>query len=384
MIFLKDVIAFEPLYGRLVVGTAQDIVAAVSPCKKIMVAALEADYLFNGIKIKNLLEENGIEVSALSLDSFALSYFDESGFSGFDCIVAVGERAVVDFARRYADGIKVVFIPTTLDFYYAFSPFITDATSGLIKKRAEKLPDKVLFDTDIIKRLKLKHLADGFSTVASSAFWKIDYFFSCLIDGKADVATPFIDGALGELKRLPKKPYETIIKCQIYLSAAVYAAPDVDFCADRYMAHVLSAFKDLPYAESRFFSVGYIVKFYERILSKNISLNLIAPDYNRTVKALADVMKVDENVVYDAYKPFGEDVFYNGLLKLYESGAYKRATETSKIIDNYKKVYDTIYKGRHKRVDVEKRTAVKAMTLAAVLSDGLLRLLADSGITGLL
>ena len=381
---LKDIIDTTPLKGRLIVGAAEDIVAAVLPCEKVLVAALEADYLFNGINIKNLLESKGIGVSALSLDDCSFSGFDGDCLTGFDCIVAVGERAIIDFARHFAADKRIVFVPTTLNFYYAFSPLITDTSDGLIKTEKAKLPDKVLFDAGIIKRLKLKHLADGFSVVASSAFWKFDYAVGCLVKGETDDASPFIDGALAALKGLQAKPYETIIKCQIFLAAAVYNAPDIDFCADRYTAHVLSAIKDLPYAECRFFAVGYIIKFYERALKKDISLNLIAPDYNKTIKELADVLKISENVVYDAYEPLPEDACYQGLKKAYESGAYEKAVETGRLIDNYKKVYDTIYKGRHRRVDVEKRTAVKAMTLAALSSNGLLRLFADNGITGLL
>ena len=380
---LKTVLSAPPFYGRLTTGTTEMIASLVDVGKRTLIVALEPDYLFCGIAVKNALEGAGARVDALSLDSPKV---DRDVFADFGTVVAVGERAVLDVVRLFVgEDKKIVFVPTTVVFYYAFSPFATSFDGGIIRPVKAKLPDAVLFPVDLVKRFRLKHVADGLSVVAASALWKFDRLAKDVIDGATGdgLAYGYVDDALSALKGVSDKPYRSLIECQIYLSAAVYRDPALDFCADRYAAFVLSKIKPLPEAECRFRSGCYIAAFYARALEKDISFNLVAPDYGRSCLELADILKLPPSVVYAAYSPTDEDKVFKALQRVYSSDLKAQAVKTLRVLDGCKRAYDGAYRGKRKRMDVDLSVAVRATMASAILSDGLMRLFADEGILSL-
>ena len=380
---LNDVLKTPPLIGRLIFGNESDVNNLVGDRTDVLIVALEKDYLFLGIRIKNVLESGGKVVSALSLDACDLSAGAGELFSGYDCVIAVGERQTLELSRRYAKGL-LVFVPTTLNYYYAFSPRVSDTSRGLLSYEEARLPDKVFFDLDMVARFKLRHVADGFSMVAVSAFWKFEYKANCLISGEADEVTPVIDGALATLKGVSDKPYDTIIKCQAFLALAVGIAPSLDFLSDRFMAHALSRINDFPTEESRLFSADYIIKYYAHILKKDVSVNLIMPDYNKSLAAVADVLRVEPVAVLENYEPLDEKTCHDGIKKLFDAHAATDAGQCDRLLKSYKRVYDGLYKGRHKRMEMDKRTAADVFALSAYTAEGVIRLFADSGLIDLI
>ena len=154
MFDLRSLLKNEPFINRLRIGNIGDVISAVSGCDTVAVTAFEADYLFYGITLKNLLEERGVTVFALSLDKGADAKFVKSFATDCDAVVVIGERKICDLVRLAGVQAPLVYVPTSLVIYHAFSPLVADNSTGLLLKREAKLPDKVIFDTEIIKRLK--------------------------------------------------------------------------------------------------------------------------------------------------------------------------------------------------------------------------------------
>ena len=381
---ISELMNSEPLAGRFIVGKMTDVVCACSGYNDILIFALEKDYLFLGSAIRQSLLESGKKVCAISLDGCDTGCIPGDVFSGHDLVVAVGERAIIDLSRHLSGDNALFFVPTTLGFYYAFSGDIANYGSGLIKKSKKRLPDKVIFDVGILKKLRLKHVADGLSMIASSALWKFEYSFSSVLSGKSDPRIGVIDDALKTLEGIKEKPYETIVKCQIFLAKAVYDIPSLDFSTDRYAAYLLSKIKDVPEEEARFYAADHLIRFYAEVLKKDLSLNLAMPEHNRLVAAIADLTGAKISAVYSSLKLMDAETISEGLKRAYGSGLYVEAEKTAALFDKYKRTYAAVYKGRRKRVDFDKRQVVKVLALSAVIAEGPIRLYSDSGILALL
>jgi|GEM_PF-3316237 len=381
MTAFSEILKHKPFDEVFVPGDTGDIVACVKDGKNLLIVALESDYLFAGVNVKNTLEAAGKTVSALSLD--CCDEYQGGDFSeGFDVIIAIGEQPALDLVRRFAEQKIIVFIPTTLVFYYAFSPRVAYFENGLLRYENRKNPDVVFFDVSLTKKMKVRHVADGLCSITKFACRAFEYSALCVIKGKKDEFSPIIDSALALLGKISEKPYETIIKCQIYLGLAVFTAPDGDFLSDAYMAHVLSRVKSAPREECMLLCAEYLIKFYAKVLKKDISMNVIMPDYNASVFALSELMRVEPVVIFDDYKPLDEGEFFDGLNKIYSAGLYEQAVLRKKQIASYKRLYESVYKGKRKRLDVDRRTALAAALGVGLISDGLMKYFSDSGITG--
>lgn len=384
MFDLRSLLKNEPFINRLNIGSIGDVISAVSGFDTVAVTAFETDYLFYGITLKNLLEERGVTVFALSLDEGADAKFVKSFISDCDAVVVIGERKICDLVRLSGVKAPLIYVPTSLVIYHAFSPLVADSSTGLLLKREAKLPDKVIFDTEIIKRLKTRHVADAFSIVAAARFWLLEYEIGKTAYQKTCDAVGGLSDALTRLSGISNGVYGTLLTCQIYLAYAVNKCPELDFGADRYMAFLICATEDCPEDEARFFSAERITALYCRLLSLDITDNLIMPDYNGYVSALSDRLGISPIVVYENVA-FGDTNGGRAALKrIYEGGIARFSTECKKDLKSLLKGYSAVYGGRKKRVGVSPENAARALALSAHLTDGLLKLAADQGITDLI
>ncbi len=370
----------QPFDERFVLGGTEDVCRALNSYSSVALVSFEADSLFYGIGLKNHLERAGVNVFMLSLDEGVLPSALSEILRDCDAVVAVGERKICDLVRANAQK-TVIYVPTSLVFYHAFCPVVFDTSSGLPEKKEAPLPDKVVFDTEIIKKLKNRHVADAFSITAAARLWKLEGEIASSYKTKIPSdAVSALDDALLRLSRLRGNVYAALLTCQIDLAYAVYLAPELDFGADRYACFALSSSADVPEEETRFYYAQTISAFYRAMLAENVSRNLIIPDYNSYALRLIDYLDIPPSVVYSSNNPMTAELSEKIISCAYKTDAYTRAQACCVDLAGFKKSYSQVYAGRKKRVDVQTKSAINALVLSAGLGDGLLSAFAYTGI----
>ena len=373
---LGELLRENPYKNRLVFGGKADIISALLPYKKVSIAAYENDYLFYAADLKDFLVKcgKGVEIFSLDEGGFVSGLFCES-----EAVVAVGGRAILDVVRKEAAGAFILFVPTSFEFYFAFSPCIAQIQDGLPCAKNYPLPDKVVFDTSVLPRLKTRHVADGLCIAACTALWQLEsqnYELTKLYED-------FL--AIKEcLKAVADNPYRSLLACQIHMGRIVFHAPQTDFSSDFATAFLLSGERKCATPEARFYCSKIIAAFYEKVFSKKVIANDITPDYNGLYLALSAMSGAPSNAVYERAKPIPPAECAARLKTLYDQDFHGSSIDCKEFLAFCQKVYSAIYKGRKKRFEVSPRSAVTAMALSSLLTSSPLKVLTDHGVTQIL
>lgn len=376
---LKSIMRGDPFFKNLKIDCVENAFGFAN--KKILLAAFEEDYLFYGIKVKQVLEKNNT-VLALSLDSPVEDgkIFENPLFSS-DEIVCVGKIDIINMFRRIFPNRHIYYIPCDIVFYPAFSRSVTVNDCGKEKFIPAEIP-AVIIDINIFPKLKLAHVADGFCAVAVSAFWKADYLLLTAANGveQNDRAIEALDMAQSVLAKINgKNCYEILLICQIWLSYAVYLESRLDYLSDFYVGRNLKKIAESSVSECRFFAAEMLVKLYVRLMAVDTKNNLFYPDYLTSAIKLKELYGNDQSVVC------GIDIYDASFIsKAYErvknSGAAKITEELKNKLPSYKKAYLSLYKGKKKRAEYSPDEVVKAITLGGAQAQGYLKILFSDGV----
>ena len=378
-----DVFLLEPLKNRFFRAVNINLSEATSGFDEVAVFSFEKDHLFLGVSIKVELEKLGKKVNCFSFDEGTPLNAVVSAVSGEKCVIAIGGRAAVD-AGRLSYPEKLIFMPTSLVYYYAFSPCATLKIGGVPVAKKAPLPNLVIFDVELIKKMKLRHVADSFTIAAASALWAFEEESIRFFSGKDSAAAYALKRAEEELNGLDKNVYGALLRCQAWLAVAVYARPELDFCADRTAAEVLcDKFCD-PEEETRFLVSIYVAGLFRTVLKGDIANSVFMPDYNRAALKLCDIAEVDLNSVYEELKPRDRDEYAAALKGISESDLKSLSERIEGALKRYKSAYATVYKGKKKRVERSAKEVVDAIAATACVSKGFIKILADEGVTDVL
>lgn len=384
MYSISALIKRPPFLGRLTVSVNPDYKSIVGDAKKILIVASDADYLFLGARVKKVLEEQGYFVQPLSLDGFDGLRVIAEDFEDFDCVIAVGERPVCDGVRACFFAKKMVFVPTSLVFYYAFSPLIVAGETSLDRSNAP-LPASVVLDLSIIEKLKVRHIADAFCSVATSVFWQLELKMGDdFADGDRKMCLDALDQAVKAMNAVGQKPYETLIRCQLLMSLAVSVYPAVDYLTDRTALDVLEKLVELPSSEARFMLARVLTDYCFVTVSLDLFDNVIAPDYLKAVFIYCDIYQTDADKVIERFCFHSAKECEHFLKTVRTKENVEFCSRAEKTMNGLSSAYKTIYKGKQKRAAATREQLSQAITLGSALSKGYLKYLFDYGVTGLL
>ncbi len=377
---LKEIMKSEPFSNKLIIDRIEN--ALKFKGKKILIVAFEADYLFLGANIKRQLEKDNFVTSvALDENVFINQVFDNLAYQ-IDIIICVGKLEIINLLRYFLPKKDIYYIPTDLVFYGAFSKECQIIKNGIVLTKEALLPT-VIVDIDIFPKLKLRNIADGFCSVAVSAFWRIDYtlysiIYSCKLNEKALQA---IDEAHKVLNKINSKNcYEVLLTCQIWLSFAVFNESKLDRLADLSVGIIFNRLSQSTMEECRFFAVEYLLKLYRAVLKVDIGNNLIYPDYLTNVLRLTELFSADSTEYLENHRVFADEFCQTALNKICNSNVDILVEKLLKILPSYKNAYKNLYKAKKARAKFEIEDSLKAISLAGVTSQGYLKLLFDSGV----
>ena len=383
--YLKEVMKSAPFSNRLIIDKAERALDFKN--EKILLASFEADYLFYGIKIKELLEKNNNSVVALSLDDkvYKQEVFDSLAL-GASKIVCVGNIEIINLLRYFFSNKHIYYVPTNLVFYASFSRECYIIKNGNVLSKQAELPT-VIVDIDIFPKLKLRNIADSFCSVAVSSFWKIDYYLYSIINGIAqnERAKTAIDEAHKVLSKINSNNcYEILLSCQIWLSLAVYLDSRLDTLTDLSVGIIFNRLSQSTMEECRFFAVEYLLKLYKATLQVSLEDNLIYPDYLTNILRLTELFDSDKSEYLETHKVIKDSYLASALRRVRESGVEAMLDSLIKVLPSYKNAYKNLYKARKVRAKFEIEDSLKAISLAGVTSKSYLKLLFDSGILQLI
>ncbi len=382
---LKGLLNEKPFINRVIFGSSLKTAVKVvlkGGYKEVAVLGKDGDYLFCGKNIRDSLIENKIKADALIYDGEAdLSLL----IKGYAAIIAVGDSQTVLRASIACEknGAICIAVPTKGVFGDLFAGK-TLSENGALDLIDAPLPHKVILDDGAYKSFKKNDLADGFCFVASKIGQWAEYVLDCKLKAKTpdEEVKKLIEGGVSLLRAIKEaNAHGVIFVSQIYLAKAVYLEPSLCFGGSFYVGQIISVLKGISVYEAINGTIEPLLEFYKFYLG--LKNPFLAPNTNRDVEKLCEILKCSEIDVYKKYEPLSFDEI-SALKENLNENFDDIINNGISLIRSLKDQYKEVYRGRKRRDDFYLEDFKAATCYGGILSEGLLKLAYDDGVGGLL